>query len=182
MNQMELSSRSPLLSEAERQKLLVEWNATEIELPKATSIHELIERQSAESPEAIALICRDEKLTYSELNTRSNWLASDLYKLGVGPETLVGICVERSVEMVVGLLAILKSGGAYVPLDPTYPQERLAFMLEDSKLSVLLTQEKLVEDRGWRVDDGDPRSSTRNPLSSILYPRLKIVHLDRVAA
>src|SRR5712672_2071922 len=121
MNQMELSSRSPLLTEAERQELLVEWNATEIELPKATSIHELIERQAEESREAIALICQGKQLTYSELNARANRLASELYKLGVGPETLVGICVGRSVEMVIGLLAILKSGGAYVPLDPTYP-------------------------------------------------------------
>jgi amino acid adenylation domain-containing protein len=141
---MERSSRSPLLSEPEQQKLLVEWNATEMELPKATSIHEAIEQQVAESPAAVALICRNEKLTFSDLNARSNRLASELYKLGVGPETLVGICVERSVEMVVGLLGILKSGGAYVPLDPTYPQERLAFMLEDSKPLVLLTESTLL--------------------------------------
>jgi amino acid adenylation domain-containing protein len=145
MNPMELSSRSPHLSGAEWQKLLVEWNATEMELPKATSIHELIEQQTAESPKAVALVCRDKQLTYSELNARANRLASELYKLGVGPETLVGVCVERSVEMVVGLLGILKSGGAYVPLDPTYPQERLAFMLEDSKPLVLLTQSTLLD-------------------------------------
>jgi amino acid adenylation domain-containing protein len=138
MNQMERSSRA-------LQKLLVEWNATEMELPKATSIHEVIEQQAVESPDATALICRNEKLTYSELNARANRLASELYKLGVGPETLVGICVERSVEMVVGLLGILKSGGAYVPLDPTYPQERLAFMLEDSKPLVLVTESTLLD-------------------------------------
>ena len=140
MNQMESH-----LSEAERQKLLVEWNATEMELPKANSIHELFERQAVESPEATALICRDETLTYSELNVRANRLASHLRKLGVGPETLVGICVERSVQMVTGLLSILKSGGAYVPLDPTYPRERLAFMLEDSKPLVLVTHSRLLD-------------------------------------
>jgi amino acid adenylation domain-containing protein len=144
MNQTEASSHSHLLTEAERQKLLLEWNATEMELPKATSIHELIEQKATESPDAIALICRDGELTCSKLNARANRLASHLRKLGAGPETLVGICVERTQEMVIGLLGILKSGGAYVPLDPTYPKERLAFMLEDAKPLVLLTQSTLL--------------------------------------
>src|SRR6266581_3837443 len=139
MNQPEASSHSHLLTEAERQKLLVEWSATDMELPKASSIDELIEQRAVESPEALALICRDDKVTYSELNARADQLASHLRKLGVGPETLVGICVERSLEMVIGLLGILKSGGAYVPLDPNYPRERLAFMLKDAGAALLLT-------------------------------------------
>jgi amino acid adenylation domain-containing protein len=144
MKQMEVL-QSNLLSEAERKKLLVEWNATEKELPKASSIPEVLEQKASESPDAIALVCRKDTITYSELNARTSQLALHLRKLGVGSETPVGICVERSVEMVVGLLAILKSGGAYIPLDPTYPQERLAFMLEDAKPLVLLTQSKLID-------------------------------------
>jgi amino acid adenylation domain-containing protein len=140
MNQAQVSSQANLLSEIERQKLLVEWNATEMGLPEAMSIHELIERRASESPDAVALVCRDDEITYSELSTRADQLASHLRQLGVGPETLVGICVERSLEMVIGLLGILKSGGAYVPLDPAYPKERLALMLEDSKPLVLVTQ------------------------------------------
>ena len=100
-------------------------------------------------------------------------MAHHLISLGIGPEKLVGVCVERSIEMVVGLLGILKAGGAYVPLDPTYPKERLRFMLEDSQVSVLLTQAKLVEDGGCcRMEDGDPRSS-------ISRSWLKVVCLDR---
>jgi amino acid adenylation domain-containing protein len=145
MNQTEALSHSHLLTEAERQKMLVDWNATELELPDATSIHELIEQKASESPDALALICRDDALTYWELNGRAAQLASHLRNLGVGPEKLVGICVERSLEMVIGLLAILKSGGAYVPLDPTYPKERLAFMLDDSKPLVLITESTLLD-------------------------------------
>jgi amino acid adenylation domain-containing protein len=144
MNRAQVSSRANLISEIERQRLLVEWNATERGLPEAMSIQELIEQRASESPDAIALVCRDQEITYSELNTRANQLAAHLHQLGVGPETLVGICVERSLEMVIGLLGILKSGGAYVPLDPTYPKERLALMLEDSKPLVLVTQSTLV--------------------------------------
>jgi amino acid adenylation domain-containing protein len=184
MNQTEVPSHSNLLSEAEREKLLVDWNATKIELPKATSIHQLIEQRASESPDAIALICRDEVLTYSELNARTDQLASHLRKLGVGPETLVGICIERSPEMVIGLLGILKSGGAYVPLDPTYPKERLALMLEDSKPLVLLTQSTLVHllpntgshivclDRfDWAADLASSDHATRNTqhASSLAY-------------
>jgi amino acid adenylation domain-containing protein len=144
MNQTEALSHSHLLTEAQRQKMLVDWNATELQLPDATSIHALIEQKASESPDALALVCRDDALTYSGLNARAAQLAAHLRKLGVGPETLVGICVERSLEMVTGLLAILKSGGAYVPLDPTYPKERLAFMLEDSKPLVLITESTLL--------------------------------------
>ena len=97
------------------------------------------------TPNAVAVVFENQQLTYSELNSRANQLAHYLHSLGVGADVLVGICVERSVEMVVGLLGILKAGGAYVPLDPEYPQERLSFMLEDAQVSVLLTQQHLVE-------------------------------------
>ena len=134
----------PLLTEAERQQLLVEWNGTKADYPKDKCIHQLFEAQVERTPEAIAVVFEDQQLTYSELNARANQLAHYLRKQGVGPEVLVGIYMERSLEMVVGLLGILKAGGAYVPLDLTYPKERLAFMLEDTQVPVLLTQERLV--------------------------------------
>ena len=102
----------------------------------------MFEAQVAQTPDAVAVVCADAHLTYRELNRRANQVAHHLQTLGVGPEVLVGLCTERSLEMVVGLLGILKAGGAYVPLDPAYPQERLAFMLEDAQVSVLLTQEQ----------------------------------------
>ncbi|MGB8688992.1 MAG: amino acid adenylation domain-containing protein [Microcoleus sp.] len=134
----------PLLTESERYQLLVEWNNTTKEYPFDKCIHELFEEQVTRSPDAIAVILEGEQLTYRELNQRANTIAHHLRALGVGPEVLVGICVERSPLMVVGLLAILKAGGAYVPLDPAYPAERLAYMLSDSQVKVLLTQEKLA--------------------------------------
>src|ERR1041385_4475235 len=112
MNQAGLLSPVNSLTAADREKLLVDWNATEVELPRAACVHELIEERVLESPNAIAVVCRHEHLTYSELNARANLVASELRKLGVGPETLVAISVERSLEMIIGLLGILKSGGA----------------------------------------------------------------------
>jgi amino acid adenylation domain-containing protein len=138
-------SELPLLTEAERHQLLVEWNETTAAYPKDMCIHNLFEAQVEQRREAIALLFEDNQLTYGKLNRRANQLAHHLQTLGVGPETLVGICIERCVEMVVALLGILKAGGACVPLDPTYPKERLAFMLADAKLLVLLTQEPLLE-------------------------------------
>lgn len=135
----------PLLTQVERQKLLVEWNTIPLDDPNYQCIHELFEAQVTRSPDAVAVASEDKQLTYWELNTRANQLAHHLQSLGVGPEAPVGICVERSLEMVVGLLAILKAGGAYVPLDPTYPQERLAFMLNDAQVPVLLTQQRLTK-------------------------------------
>jgi amino acid adenylation domain-containing protein len=135
----------PLLTEAERQQLLVEWNNTQIDYSQKQCIHELFENQVERSPDAIAVIFEDQQLTYRELNTKANQLAHHLQTLGVAPEVLVGICVERSLEMVIALLGILKAGGAYVPLDPAYPQERLAFMLHDTSVPVLLTQARLLE-------------------------------------
>jgi amino acid adenylation domain-containing protein len=134
----------PLLSEAERQQVVVEWNATEAAYPQGRCIHELFEAQVEQTPEAVAVVYEDRWLSYRALNARANQLAHTLQALGVGPERLVGVCLERSLELVVGLLGILKAGGAYVPLDPTYPPERLAFMLEDARVPVLLTQEGLA--------------------------------------
>ena len=138
-------SRLPLLTPAERHRLLVEWNDTRTEFPRDRCVHELFEAHAAGTPNATAVVFENGQLAYHELNKRANQLAHYLLKLGVGPEVLVGICVERSLDMVVGLLGILKAGGAYVPLDPAYPHERLAFMLEDAEVSVLLTQSRLVE-------------------------------------
>ena len=114
--------------------MLVEWNDTAADYPKDKCIHELFEEQVEKTPDAIAVEFDGQQLTYRELNSRANQLAHHLIGLGVGPEKLVGICVERSIEMVVGLLGILKAGGAYVPLDPAYPKERLEFMLEDAQV------------------------------------------------
>ena len=115
-------SEIPLLTDAEKHQLLVEWNDTRIDYPSDKCIYELFETQVAKTPDAIAVVFANQQLTYRELNSRANQLAHYLRKLGVGPETLVGICMERSIEMIVGLLGILKAGGAYVPLDSTYPK------------------------------------------------------------
>ncbi|MFS8328129.1 amino acid adenylation domain-containing protein, partial [Vreelandella titanicae] len=131
-----------LLDKAERLKLQ-EWGVNTQRHPAAQPIHHLIERQAEATPEASALVFDDQSLSYAELNTRANQLAHYLIGLGVKPETRVGIAMERSIEMVVGLLAILKAGGAYVPLDPEYPTERLAFIAEDSGIELLLTQHHL---------------------------------------
>ncbi|RCJ22354.1 hypothetical protein A6S26_21595 [Nostoc sp. ATCC 43529] len=138
-------SKLQSLTEAERHQLLVEWNDTKADYPQDKCIHQLFEEQVERTPNALATVFKDQHLTYQQLNERANQLANYLQKLGVGPEVLVGICVDRSLETIVGVLGILKAGGAYVPLDPEYPQERLAFMLEDSQASVLLTQQRLVE-------------------------------------
>src|SRR3712207_2358451 len=139
-------STLPLLTEAERHQLLVEWNDTQTKYPEDVCIHQLFEAQVERTPDAVAVVFEDERLSYQQLNEKANQLAHHLQALGVGPEVLVGVCMERSLEMVVGLLGILKAGGAYVPLDPSYPKERLAFMLEDSQASVLLSQQRLLED------------------------------------
>ncbi|MEH2073177.1 MAG: amino acid adenylation domain-containing protein [Nostoc sp.] len=133
------------LTEHKLHKILVEWNNTTIDYPKHLCIHELFEVQVEETPESIAVAFKEQQLTYQELNYRANKIANYLQGLGVKPEVLVGICVERSLETIVGLLGILKAGGAYVPLDPTYPKERLSFIISDSQVQVVLTQEKFVE-------------------------------------
>ncbi|MBD2194868.1 MULTISPECIES: non-ribosomal peptide synthetase [Calothrix] len=135
----------PLLTQTEQHQLLVEWNNTQADYPLDNCIHQLFEAQVERTPDAVAVVFENQKLTYHQLNCRANQLADYLRSLGVKPDTLVGICVERSLEMVIGLLSILKAGGAYLPLDPDYPQERLSFMLQDAQVSVLLTQQHLSE-------------------------------------
>ncbi|MEG3959019.1 amino acid adenylation domain-containing protein [Microcoleus sp. herbarium2] len=174
----------PLLSDQERHKILVDWNDTQADYPKDKCIHQLFEAQVEQTPDAVAVVFEDEQLTYKELNKRANQLAHHLGNLGVGPEVLVGICVERSLEMIVGLLGVLKAGGAYVPLDPAYPSERLAFMLEDSQVAVLLTQARLVEsipkhqghivclDTDWEIIE---RQSKDNPKCSFTPDNLAYV-------
>ncbi|NER91538.1 non-ribosomal peptide synthetase [Moorena sp. SIO3A2] len=132
-------SQLPLMTESELDQILVEWNNTKTDYPTDKCIHQLFEEQVEKTPDAVAVVFEQQKLTYSQLNSKANQLAHYLQKLGVSPETLVGICVERSVEMVVGLLAILKAGGAYVPLDPNYPTSRLSQILEDGELHLVLT-------------------------------------------
>jgi amino acid adenylation domain-containing protein len=136
--------RFPLLTSEEQRQMLEQWNATRTPWPEDKCVHELFEEQARTSPDAVALVFEDKFLSFQELNRRANQLAGDLRQQGVGPETLVGICVQRSREMVLGLLGILKAGGTYVPLDPAYPKERLAYMLEDAKPRILLTQEHLM--------------------------------------
>ncbi len=133
-----------LLTEQERHQLLVEWNTTQSQYPQDVCVHERFEAQVSRAADAVALVFADQALTYGELDRRANQLAHYLQSLGVGPEAFVGVCMERSLEMLIALLGILKAGGAYVPLDPAYPTERLAFMLEDARPSALLTQERLL--------------------------------------
>ncbi|HEY4388158.1 MAG TPA: amino acid adenylation domain-containing protein, partial [Ktedonobacteraceae bacterium] len=132
-----------LLTPPERQQLLIEWNETQANYPVEQSIQQLIEAQVARTPEAPAISFGGETLTYRELNQRANRVAHTLQSLGVGPDVLIGLCVERSLAMSIGLLAILKAGGAYLPLDPAFPAERIAFMLQDAQVPILLTQRHL---------------------------------------
>ncbi len=137
-------SALPLLSEEERRQVLVEWNRTERELPRDATLAGLFEAQVERTPDAVAVVFEGESVSYRELNRRANRLAHRLRTLGVAPEVRVGVCTERSLEMVVALLGVLKAGGAYVALDPGYPEARLSFMLADAAVPVLLTQARLV--------------------------------------
>ncbi|MCA1612829.1 MAG: amino acid adenylation domain-containing protein [Acidobacteria bacterium] len=139
----------PLISDAERDLLLTEWNDTRAAHQQDACAHQLFEAQARRAPESIALTFEGAQLTYKELDARANQLARHLRGLGVGPETLVGVMMGRSVEVVVSILAIWKAGGAYVPLDPAYPQERLAFMIEDAQAPLLLTQQHLLKALPW---------------------------------
>ncbi|MEH1943735.1 MAG: amino acid adenylation domain-containing protein [Nostoc sp.] len=155
-------------------QVLQEWNHSQAVHDLDLCIHQMFEMQVERSPQATAVVFENTQLTYQQLNQRANQLAHHLRSLGVGPEVLVGICLERSLEMIVGLLGILKAGGAYVPLDPAYPSERLAFILEDTQTPVLLTQEKLVKnlpphqaqvvclDLGW---EANIENSQENPVN-----------------
>jgi amino acid adenylation domain-containing protein len=136
-------SELPMLAERERRRLLIEFNDCDALYPRSC-VHELVTQQASRTPEAIAVRHGDQQLSYAQLDARANQLAHHLVDLGVAPDVLVGICVERSLEMVIALLGILKAGGAYVPIDPAYPEERVAFMLADTDSPVLLTQQHLL--------------------------------------
>jgi amino acid adenylation domain-containing protein len=174
------------LSEQEQRQLLLQWNDTVTDYPRMACLHELFEAQAGRTPESRALVFEDTEVSYRELNRRANQLAHRLRSMGVGAEALVGICVERGIEMIIGMLGILKAGGAYVPLDPHYPQERLRFMLEDSQVRVLLTQQHLVEtlpqhqtqvlclDADWSVNtehsaENPERAASADNLAYVIY-------------
>ncbi|MBD2559795.1 MULTISPECIES: non-ribosomal peptide synthetase [Nostoc] len=177
-NPQQQISQLPLLTAFEQQQLLVEWNDTQVDYPQDKCIHQLFEEQVERSPDAIAVVFEDQHLTYRELNQRANQLAHHLQKLGVGPEILVGICIERSLLMVIGLLGILKAGGAYVPIDPAYPQERLTFFLQDCQTRILLTQDKFKQtlcsheiqliclDNEWTTIAQEPSDNTVTGIAS----------------
>jgi amino acid adenylation domain-containing protein len=143
-------SELPLLTEPERHQVLVEWNATTTDYPRDATIGDLFQSQAARTPDAVAVIAESERLTYRELDARANRLAHYLGSRGVGPETRVGICLERSVDLVVGVLGIVKAGAAYLPLDPSYPPARLRFLLADAHARVLLTESR----HGGRLPPG----------------------------
>lgn len=136
-------SKLPLLTQGEREQILVEWNDTAAPIPDDIFLHKFFEEQVARTPDSVALVYGDEQLTYAQLNARANQLAHYLRRFGVGPDTRVGICLDRSIEMVIAWYGILKAGGAYVPLDPSHPTQRLAFTLTDIEAPVLLTQASL---------------------------------------
>ncbi|HEX9936150.1 MAG TPA: condensation domain-containing protein, partial [Longimicrobium sp.] len=172
-------SRLKLLGKAERALVLEAWNGTAAAVPADRCLHELFEAQAARTPDATALVFEGEPLSYAELNARANRLAHHLRSLGVGPDARVGLCVERSLEMMVGLLAVLKAGGAYVPLDPAYPADRVAYMLADSGPAVVLSQRRLRDRIGstgapvLELDEAEPAWSDRpatNPERGTLTP------------
>ena len=134
-----------LLTDAERERLLVTWNATHKAYPDEATVHALFEQQVRRTPDAVAVICDDQQRSYDELNRAANQLARHLQRLGAGPEVLVGLCLERSIDLLTGLYGILKAGAAYVPLDPAYPADRLALMVEDARCPIILTQQSLLQ-------------------------------------
>jgi amino acid adenylation domain-containing protein len=177
------------LSDADRRQLLVAFNDTDADYPKDKCVHQLFEEQAQRTPGNLAVIfsepfgpepfVEERLLTYAELNARANQLARYLRRMGVGPEAIVGLCLERSVEAVVGIFGILKAGAAYLPLDPTLPQERLAFMLAETQAAALLTQERLVERMGsgeWGVGSGGWRMSGSGSLLTVPHSLLPIPH------
>lgn len=164
----------PLLTEAELELMLTSWNRTETEFPDDKCLHQLFAERARRTPDAVAVTFEKKRLTYRELNQRANQLAHHLRRMGVGPDVLVGLMVDRSLEAIVGILGVLKAGGAYVPLDPQYPRERLRFMLEDTDAPVLLTQKHLRDmasdyparvvclDADWRRIAKEPVTAPRN--------------------
>jgi amino acid adenylation domain-containing protein len=170
-------SQLPLLAEGDRRQL-TQWNATEAEYPRKACVHQLFEAQAKVTPDAIAAVFESQELSYAELDCRANQLANHLQKLGVKPGVLVGLFVERSLDMIIGLLGVLKAGGAYVPMDPTYPLERIKFVLADADVPILLTQEKLAPnvrsslarivhlDTDWSVIERESSNAPRVSLTS----------------
>ncbi len=161
----------PILSAAERDYLLYELNDTAVAYPRDQCIHELFEQQVARSPDQLAVVFKNQSLSYTQLNQRANQLAHHLVTQGVKPDDFVGLCVERSLEMMVGLLAILKAGGAYLPLDPSYPKERLEHMLLDSRVQLLLTQQQVHAELGFDQQQviciDDPTAFANQPVHNI---------------
>jgi amino acid adenylation domain-containing protein len=182
-NPSQMISTLPMLTAGEREQLLVEWNQTGVAYEEGRCIQELFEAQAARTPEAVAVVDEQQRLTYAELERRANQLAWRLQGEGVGCESLVAVCLERSVELVVALLGILKAGGAYVPLDPSYPQGRLRFMLEDTQAEVILTEQQLAarlpqvsgkqllldEEREQESEARPPRLSQPESLGYVIY-------------
>ena len=176
-------ARLPLLTPAEREQLAA-WNRTDAAYPVGECIHDLFEAQAARTPDAEAVVAGEQRLTYAELNRRANRLLSHLRGMGVGPEMLVGLYLERTPDLLVGVLAVLKAGGAYVPLDPAYPGERVAAVVEDAGLGVILTLDALANDlprNGARMSAWTPRNKNRRrkseenlvPVGNIRKPRLR---------
>ncbi|MGD2147544.1 MAG: condensation domain-containing protein, partial [Anaerolineae bacterium] len=176
----------PLLTDAERHQIVVAWNDTRKDYPEHLCVHQLFEAQVRRTPSSVAVVLEDSQLTYRELNCRANQLAHYLRRWGVGPEAPVGVCLERSLEMIVGLLGILKAGGAYLPLDASYPKDRLAFMLNDVRASTILTSRRLVDrlpesdgnrvylDSEWESlakesEENPPNRTNPDNLFSIMY-------------
>ncbi len=133
-----------IIEEEEKNQILYEFNDTKVEYPKDKAIQELFEEQVEKTPNNIAVVFEDKKLTYRELNEKANSLARVLRDKGVKADSIVGIMVERSIEMIVGIMGILKSGGAYLPIDPSYPVERIEYMIEDAKIDILITSEEFI--------------------------------------
>ncbi len=176
-------SELPLLTESENKQLL-EWNRSDAHYPAEACLHQLFEAQAARTPNAVAVTFEGERMSYAQLNARANQLAHRLRAMGVGPDVLVALCLDRSPDMVVAILAVLKAGGAYLPLDLAYPKDRLAFMLEDSQATVLLTERRLLDqlpahrarticlDGDWALIEGE---SAENPANKIAAENLAYV-------
>jgi amino acid adenylation domain-containing protein len=179
-------SRLPLLNTASRQQMLVDWNRTAADYPHSVCVHQLFEEQARKTPDAIAAVFESERLTYRELDRKANQLANYLRNNGVRPGVIVGIFVERSLDMIVALLGVMKAGGAYVPMDPTYPAERISFVLNDASVPMLLTQENLFKtvnvgsakhvflDTEWaniarNSSDAPPAAATADDLAYVIY-------------
>ncbi|MBG9685644.1 hypothetical protein ABD97_10640, partial [Bacillus mycoides] len=170
-------SQLPMLTMEEKKQALLNWNNTNVEYPRERCIQDLFEEQVRQNPDAIALRYLEQSMTYSQLNQQANQLAHYLKKQGVTPQTMVGLCVERSMDMIIGILGILKVGGIYVPLDASYPEERLRFMIEDAKISVLVTQSHMKEvfpcdgmttvmvDHDWKKISQESLENPRNELT-----------------